>query len=216
MERDLFIAPVRISLTLNWLRKGKMSSRNWRHLCIDMQRMFSEDTPWQVEWMGAVLPVVCEVVGRFPDKTVFTRFVPPEKSSQASGNWRGYYERWEAMTLAKLPPEMVEIVEPLRRHIPPARVFDKSTYSPWTDGRLHSVFSQEEISSIAVSGGENDVCVLATVLGAVDLGYHVTVLSDAVCRGANATHDAAITLLRDRFSMQLDVQTVEQFLRTAE
>lgn len=28
---------------------------NWKHLCIDMQRLFAEDTPWHVQWMASVL-----------------------------------------------------------------------------------------------------------------------------------------------------------------
>jgi hypothetical protein len=29
---------------------------NWRHICVDMQRMFAEDTPWHVPWMKEVSP----------------------------------------------------------------------------------------------------------------------------------------------------------------
>jgi hypothetical protein len=48
---------------------------NWRHLCIDMYRMLAEDTPWQVEWMNEVLPQVKDLAGRFPEKTIFPRFI---------------------------------------------------------------------------------------------------------------------------------------------
>lgn len=192
-----------------------MPRRIWRHLCVDMQRMFNEQTPWHVEWMGKVLPAMEEVVGRYVDETIFTRFLPPIDASAAVGGWQSYYKRWESMTLQALPREMVDVIPPLQRFIPPARVFDKMTYSPWTGGNLHSVLSQKQVSSVVVSGGETDVCVLATVLGAIDLGYHVTVLSDAVCGGADATHDAALTLLRDRFAIQLDVMTTERFLSIA-
>lgn len=165
--------------------------------------------------MGKVLPAMEEVVGRYVDETIFTRFLPPIDASAAVGGWQSYYKRWESMTLQALPREMVDVIPPLQRFIPPARVFDKMTYSPWTGGNLHSVLSQKQVSSVVVSGGETDVCVLATVLGAIDLGYHVTVLSDAVCGGADATHDAALTLLRDRFAIQLDVMTTERFLSIA-
>lgn len=56
------------------------------------------------------------------------------------------------------------------------------------------------------------MCVLATVLGAIDLGLHVILLSDAVCSGADETHDAAVGLLENRFSVQLELRTTEQFL----
>lgn len=62
-------------------------------------------------------------------------------------------------------------------------------------------------------GGETDVCVLATVLGAIDLGYATTVLRDAVCSGVDETHDACLKLLGDRFSVQLKIQYTEEFLR---
>jgi nicotinamidase-related amidase len=69
------------------------------------------------------------------------------------------------------------------------------------------------IETVVLTGGETDVCVLATALGAIDLGYRVVVLKDAVCSGADDTHDASLELLGDRFSVQLRIATTEQFLR---
>jgi hypothetical protein len=34
---------------------------NWRHICVDAQRMFAEDTPWHVPLMARVLPQLVEV-----------------------------------------------------------------------------------------------------------------------------------------------------------
>ena len=41
------------------------------------------------------------------------------------------------------------------------------------------------------------------------------VLSDAVCSGADETHDAVVDLLGDRFSVQLDLMTTEELLSMA-
>ena len=49
-----------------------------------------------------------------------------------------------------------------------------------------------------VTGSETDVCVLATVLGAVDLGYRVIVVRDAVCSSSDEGHDALMTLYHQR------------------
>ncbi|MGZ2504331.1 nicotinamidase-related amidase [Rhizobium beringeri] len=49
-------------------------------------------------------------------------------------------------------------------------------------------------------------------MGAIDLGYRVIVLRDAVCSGADETHDASLEVLGDRFSVQLDLLTTEEFL----
>ena len=99
--------------------------------------------------------------------------------------------------------------------VPPGLLFDKSTYSPWIDGRLHNLLRQTEVATLVISGGETDVCVLATTLGAIDLGYRVIVLEDAVCSGADETHDASLKLLGDRFSVQLELLTTESFLSQA-
>lgn len=185
---------------------------NWRHICVDAQRMFAEDTPWHVPWMARVLPQLLEVSRRHAEQTVFTRFVPPHRAQDAFGSWKNYYEKWWMMTGEHLRQEVLGLASPLQRLVPPARVFDKMTYSPWVDGRLFSHLRQERVDSVVVTGGETDVCVLATVLGAIDLGFHVIVLSDAVCSGADETHDAAIDLLGDRFSVQLELVETEAFL----
>jgi nicotinamidase-related amidase len=58
---------------------------NWIHLCIDMQAMFAEQTPWHVPWMADVSPAIIEVTARHPEKTILTRFVPPAKAGDATG-----------------------------------------------------------------------------------------------------------------------------------
>jgi nicotinamidase-related amidase len=57
----------------------------WRHLCVDMQRMFAECTPWHVPWMERVSLQIEELAGRHPAQTIFTRFVPPEHADQMPG-----------------------------------------------------------------------------------------------------------------------------------
>jgi nicotinamidase-related amidase len=188
---------------------------NWRHICVDMQRIFAEDTPWRVAWMEAVSPQVVEVAARHSERTIFTRFIPPRTAAEVPGTWRQYYEKWWMMTREHLPTEMIGLVPELVRFCPPAALFDKPTYSPWVDGRLHSALRGGGVDTLVVTGGETDVCVLATALGGIDLGYRVIVLKDAVCSGADETHDASLTVLGDRFSVQLELITTEELLRSA-
>jgi nicotinamidase-related amidase len=188
---------------------------NWCHICVDMQRMFAEDTPWRVPWMEAISPQVLEVAGRHSERTIFTRFITPANSAEAKGMWRPYYEKWWMMTREHLATEMLDLVPELIGFCPPAAVFDKVAYSPWLDGRLHTYLQSRQVDMIVVTGGETDVCVLATALGGIDLGYRVVVLKDAVCSGADETHDASLTLLGDRFSVQLELTTTDEFLLSA-
>ncbi|TAV41649.1 cysteine hydrolase family protein [Rhizobium leguminosarum] len=185
---------------------------NWRHICVDAQRMFAEDTPWYVPWMARVLPQLTEVSQRHTERTVFTRFVPPLRVQDAHGTWNDYYRKWWMMTGEHLSEELLELAGSLQRLVPPAQVYDKMTYSPWVDGRLVSLLRQQGVQTLIITGGETDVCVLATVLRAIDFGFQVIVLSDAVCSGADETHDAAVDLLGDRFSVQLKLLETDAFL----
>lgn len=184
----------------------------WRHICVDAQRMFAEDTPWHVPWMARVLPQLEEISRRHADRTIFTRFMTPEGVGDAVGGWEQYYQKWWMMTGEHLPRELLGLAPSLQVLVPPARVFDKLTYSPWVDGSLYSHLQKEAAETVVVTGGETDVCVLATVLGAIDCGFHVIMLSDAVCSGADETHGAAVDLLGDRFSVQLSLMSTEEFL----
>jgi nicotinamidase-related amidase len=185
---------------------------NWIHLCIDMQRMFAEQTPWHVPWMATASPQIVELSGRYAERTVFTRFVPPPNADAMPGMWRNYYEKWPMMTGERLPSELMDIVADLRPFAPPARFFDKRTYSPWIDGRLHETLAREKVEAIAITGGETDICVLAAALGVIDLGYRVILLKDAVCSSADETHDATLELLGGRFSVQVEITDTDAFL----
>lgn len=187
----------------------------WRHICVDMQRMFAEDTPWKVTWMERVSPQVLEVAGRYADRTIFSRFLPPARPTNATGMWRAYYEKWWMMTAEHLRAEMYDLLPELAAFTPPAIVFDKRTYSPWIDGRLNAFLRGQDVETLVITGGETDVCVLATALGAVDLGYRAIILTDAVCSGTDETHDASLKLLESRFTAQMDAMSTEAFLSSA-
>ena len=182
------------------------------HLCVDVQNMFAADTVWHTPWLARVLPAIEALVLRDPQATIFTRFIPPVRIEDESGTWRDYYARWPMMVTSRLSPEMLEVVPSLARHMPPAEHFDKNRYSPWLFGNLDSALRARGIDTIIVSGGETDICVMATVLGAVDLGYRTILATDAVFGSADQTHDAALTVINSRFGQQLTACTTQELL----
>jgi nicotinamidase-related amidase len=186
--------------------------QSWVHLCVDMQRMFAEPTPWQTPWMELVLPQVVHLVELSPERTIFTRFVPARAAEQAHGNWQRYYRRWPEMTLERMDNGLVDLVSELARFVPPGRVFDKSVYSPWADGRLDAMLRGLGVDTVIISGAETEVCVLAAVIGAMDLGYRVIIVTDAICSSADETHDAAIELYQSRFGMQVETTIVAELI----
>jgi nicotinamidase-related amidase len=183
------------------------------HLCVDMQRMFAEPTEWMMPWSAKVLPQITALVEFQPEKTIFTRFIPAHKPGEGHGMWKKYYERWASMTVEKLGESMLELVPSLARFTPPAIVIDKHVYAPWMETDLHQRLQKQGINTLIISGGETDVCVLATVLGAVDLGYRVVLAKDALCSSSDESHDSAIDLYHQRYGVQVEPVETETILR---
>jgi nicotinamidase-related amidase len=67
---------------------------------------------------------------------------------------------------------------------------------------------QREADALIVSGSEADVCVPATVLDAVDIGYRVIVVRDAVCRSSDKRHDMLTRLYHTRYTDRIGVAFV--------
>ena len=118
-------------------------------------------------WMAKVMPQVVELTQRHPDRTIFTRFIPPSSAEEVPGAWRAYYERWEEMTLDRIDRSLLGLVEPLHRYVPPARVVNKRFYSAFRQTYLRRILAEGRYDSLVISGGETDVCVLSTVMSAV-------------------------------------------------
>jgi nicotinamidase-related amidase len=182
------------------------------HFCVDMQRMFAEATDWKMPWLKRVLPNIVSITSSHPEQTIFSRFIPARKPGQGIGMWKHYYGRWASMTIDALGPEMVDLVPDLAKFVPPARTFDKHVYSPWTGTDLHVQLRSAGIDTIIITGGETDVCILSTVLGAIDWGFRVILVTDALCSSADETHDAIMNIYLNRFGEQVETVTSETIL----
>jgi len=183
------------------------------HLCIDMQNMFAAGGIWETPWMERVLPAIVEIAARYTARTVFTRFITPLNAEDRPGRWRRYFTKWECATRSRLPAEQLELIPILRRFAPPATIIDKPGYSAFSESALASFLREKGVGTVIVTGTETDVCVLSTVLDAVDLGLRVVIVEDALCSSFDAGHDALMTLYRNRFAEQIELIDLDQ-LRT--
>lgn len=194
------------------LRFGPLDERAV-HVCVDMQRLFAEDTEWKTPWMQRVLPNVEALVAAHPSRTIFTLFIPANHAGEGTGVWARYWKRWAAMTVEALGEDMIALLPDLARFAPPALVIDKrSLYSPWVCGDLDAELRKRCADTLIVSGGETDVCVLATVLGAIDRGYRVIVVSDALCSVSDETHDASMKVYAQRYGQQVETAETAEIL----
>lgn len=198
-------------MSMPGLAYGPLGNR-CTHICVDMQRLFAEPSQWATPWITRVLPQIERLVERQASRTVFTRFLPAQRPGQGVGTWKRCYERWASMTVENIDPEMVELLPALAGYCPPAIVIDKYIHSPWFEGGLRAFLMEWNVDTLVITGGETDVCVLATVLGAIDFGYRLVLVTDALCSSSDATHDALLTVYHQRFAQQVETVEMEAVL----
>lgn len=197
-------------MTDTGLRHGPLG-RSTLHLCIDMQALLAEDTPWHTPWAERILPRLIAFTERLAESTVFTRFVPPPLPDAMPGLWRRYHGEWQSW-MRDADPRLFDLLPPLRRFVPPAAVIDKPVYSAFTGHLLSDLLRERGIDTLVVSGAETDICVLATVLGAIDHGYRVILIEDALCSSKDQTHDALMAFYHQRLKQQVEIADTETVL----
>lgn len=193
------------------LRHGPLPEST-AHLCVDMQNLFAPGAPWAAPWFPRVLPRVLRLCERHPAATVFSRFLPPPRLDAARDAWLRFYQRWPQLTGERIDPRLLQLTPELSGLAPPACIVDKRVYSPFHGTGLAALLAQRGVDTLVCSGTETDVCVLAAVMDAVDLGYRVIVARDAVCSSSDGTHDALMKLYHERFGAQIETADTAEIL----
>jgi len=68
------------------------------------------------------------------------------------------------------------------------------------------------IDTVIITGGETDVCVPATMPGAIDWGFRIILVTDALCSSADETHDAMMNVYMNRYGEQVETVTTQTLL----
>lgn len=180
------------------------------HLAIDMQRLFMPGETWGVAALPSIVDPVRRLTEHQPERTLFTRFVVPEMMAAAKGSWQRYYAAWPDVVGDRLDPARLDILDGVG---PVRRVVDKLTFSAFEDTDLEDHLMTLVADTLVVSGIETDVCVLATILAAVDKGYRVVAVSDALASGSAEGHAATLAHVLPRFEQQVELATVADVLQ---
>lgn len=183
------------------------------HVAVDMQRLFGEVTEWHCATLADVLDRVGAIAAHAPSRTVFTRFRTPRTLEDAGGQWRHYYRRWQSVLGEALAPEMFDLMPQLSAFSGASRTVDKMTYSAFGSRAFHDLLGTLRPSALVLTGVETDVCVLATMLDAVDHGYRTVLIEDAVTSASENGHDAVLEIARERFAEQIEVIGTETLLK---
>jgi nicotinamidase-related amidase len=175
------------------------------HLAIDMQRMFADPTDWHLPGLNALVPQVTAIAAALPGRNFFTRFVVPHRADHAKGRWQHYYRRWHGFTGAVMDPALIEIIDALAAHATPDTWVDKLTYSVFEASGFEERLAAVNAHTLIFTGVETDVCVLASVLTAIDRGYRVIAVTDALASSSPAGHDTTLAHVLTRLPDQVDL-----------
>jgi nicotinamidase-related amidase len=175
------------------------------HVAVDMQRLFAEPTRWQVPDLPAIVPQIATLARARPGRTLFTRFTLPERAADAPGRWRGYYEHWSEFTSAAMPADMIGLIAELTPYADARTTIDKATYSAFETSAFGGRLEALAADTLIFTGVETDVCVLGTLLTAVDRGYRVIAVKDALASSSRDAHEATLRHVLPRLDRQVEI-----------
>ncbi|GAA3337861.1 isochorismatase family protein [Curtobacterium pusillum] len=158
---------------------------------IDVQEVFTGDSPWAAPRFDHAVAGIERLLPRFTGRTVFTRFVAPERPE---GSWTQYYRDWPFALVPGADP-LWDLTEPFRtaaadRGDP---VVTESTFGKWGTS-LQAITGDHP--HLVLAGVSTDCCVLSTALAAADAGATVTVVADACAGASDDDHERALAAMR--------------------
>jgi nicotinamidase-related amidase len=180
------------------------------HLCIDMQRLFDGDSPWASSAVKTALPAIHEICQSRGKETIFTRFLCPSDAKFIRGQWRHLYGKCPEMM--KLDPRLFDIIPALQPFVRQGSLSSRYVFSAFEGDDLVTTLESRGISTLVFSGIETDVCVLASVLRAIDSGYRVIVAEEAVASSNADGHAATLSAIFPRFDQQIELVSVDELL----
>jgi nicotinamidase-related amidase len=184
------------------------------HLCVDMQLMFAVGTKWATPAIWDAVPAIKLICARFAGNTVFTRFICAKDLSETAGQWTRFYAESTSMLCSAMDPAMLGLLPELQEFSPPAAIIDRPVFSAFASPELRKILMERATHTLIISGVETDVCVLATTLSAVDFGYRVILVRDALASSNAEGQQAALNAVFPRFDQQIELIDSETLLNS--
>ena len=116
------------------------------------------------------------------------------------------------MTGQNLAPGMLDLVPELAAIARPGMLIDKHVHSCFDAPTMAPALAKLGATGVILTGVETDVCVLATVLDAIDIGLRVVLVEDAVASSSPEGHRAAMEAIYPRYDQQIEVLTTRELI----
>jgi nicotinamidase-related amidase len=163
-----------------------MAPTNEWLIVVDMQRAFADPaSPWAAPGFRKAQTQVERLLPAYRGRAVLTRYVPP---GAPTGAWIPYFDMFPSMFSPEGHP-LWDLEVPARNGV---LVETRTRFGKW-DAAMAMLTGPE--SPIAVCGVATECCVLSTVLGAVDDGRFVRLISDACAAGSPQGDDLALGII---------------------
>lgn len=167
---------------------------------VDMQRVFADPaSAWATPRYADAAAGVRRLLPAFAGRTVYTRFVAPERPT---GAWVPYYEAWPD----QLRPADDPIWDLSGFGAGEAPVVTAPTFGKW--GPELAALAGD---GLVLTGVSTDCCVLSTALAAADAGVAVRVVADACAGASDPDHRRALDAMA-LYAPLVTITTVEEVL----
>lgn len=182
---------------------NQLKNNNSRVLAvIDMQTAFAHPkSEWFIPRYKNVEANVQRLVDAFNENVVWTKFV---RDTDEKGAWVDYYDRWTSFRVGENSKQW-DITLHTQSADP---VISLPTFSKWGPEMAKASPLDKQL---IVSGVATDCCVLSTVLGAVDAGRSVTIVTDACGAVSDEAQQQTLDLL-SLLSPMVSLTTTEDLL----
>lgn len=190
--------------------------RNACVVCVDMQRLFLEPGEWHCPAGLDILENCRQLVAAARDQAYFIKYIPPRTPEHAFGQWREFHRRWSSVTLDEVGEIAIGLHPAIDGLAEPHRVFGRLGFSAFASDGFAERIRNRKPSAMIVCGVETDVCVLSTILSAVDHGIRTIVPIDAVASASPSGHDAVLNHVLPRYDHQVEPCTAEEAIKALE
>lgn len=172
-------------------------------LVVDMQNVFAR-SEWHVVGIEKVIKNIKTLCERFDGKIIFTRHV---SNKNAPGTWQDYNRAFASMEADPTNWDIVDELKPFAKNL-----ITKHTYSCFHCDDFRKLIASCDDPELYIVGVETEFCVLGALFDAVDEGYRVSLVTDAVSGEIKKLNDAVIEIC-SRMPSQVKLITIEELLK---
>ncbi len=180
-------------------------------LVIDFQNIYMPGQEWACPFMPQAMENTCRIIDTGKVKEVlFTQFLA---AAQPVGTWKTYDEEYRHINTDPYLCDMADRIKPYLDKQGKASAYPLAVKSTYSSMKCEQVLKAAEGKDhILLSGVVAECCIVATMLDAMDLGFHVIYLTDCVA-GQSKENEAAIRTLAESFApMHTLVMTADEYL----